>query len=943
MDRLRRTRGVIRAAATKLITSATEALQAENPSPTDLQVILDDLQDKDTTLADLNQKIADITTDGAEYEEEVTMALDYHDKIRNTMSRVRYLLQSAARPADGAAPGVATETRPQEVSAQASNRSQLRVALPKLQVPVFSGELREWQGFWEHFEATIHNNCELSDIEKFSYLRSYVTGAAKRAIEGVRLEQANYAVAVKVLKERFGRHTALVDEHIDSLLAIATVDHSSNLSQLRELYEEVRFHTSCLDSLGVQASEYAVILHRVLMRALPEDIAILYRQRMKETEANDGATPRSRQEEVRDVMKFLQIQIESREESSRSRSLRKSSLVAQEQRHPRLQPPVPSAVALAAGSANNSHACCVLCGHRDHIVKDCQTIMSADEIRRRLIEKNCCFRCAREGHVARKCRNAAWLKCKHCANHHLTALCAIWKPYNHPNADRSDTTKTDSVPVTTSAPASSSTSPSPAVLMQTATVWVSGRHNSVLVRILLDTGSQRTFIRRDLSTRLDLPSVGTEDLSLLTFGSSKHSRTYRYRTVQLKLQSRFDTHGITVDALEVPEVCIVRTPAIGQDLLVQLRERNMLVADEQQLGDRPTQTISVIIGSDHYWRIVTGRIERLSSDLCAVETIFGWLVQGIYQVETAKELHHGNYSTSALFLACERHSQATPCMVDPTEMWRLDAIGITDPSEDVGTLDQASLNLFTQCMHKEAGRYVVPLMIKHQGRLTSTNRSVAETRLKRQLQRFEGQRALLEEYDRTIREYFTEGHAERVDTSSEPGATVYYLPHHAVVRRDAITTKIRVVFDASSHERGESSLNDILDKGVKLGAELLQLLVQFRMNPIILTADIRKAFLQISIRQEDRDALRFLWVNRITDEEGKPPRIVEWRMTRVPFGASSSPFLLAATLQHHFDMWKKTEPVLATRLQKAFYVDDLVIGASTDEEALELYRAALNI
>ncbi|KAH7968523.1 hypothetical protein HPB52_009264 [Rhipicephalus sanguineus] len=101
MDRLRCTRGVVRATATKLITSATEVLESENPSPTDLQVLVDDLQDKHTTLADLNQKIADITTDGPEYEEEVTMALDYHDKICNTMSRVRYLLKSAARPADG--------------------------------------------------------------------------------------------------------------------------------------------------------------------------------------------------------------------------------------------------------------------------------------------------------------------------------------------------------------------------------------------------------------------------------------------------------------------------------------------------------------------------------------------------------------------------------------------------------------------------------------------------------------------------------------------------------------------------------------------------------------------------------------------------------------------------------------------------------------------------
>ncbi|KAL1486759.1 hypothetical protein MTO96_046826, partial [Rhipicephalus appendiculatus] len=146
-----------------------------------------------------------------------------------------------------------------------------------------------------------------------------------------------------------------------------------------------------------------------------------------------------------------------------------------------------------------------------------------------------------------------------------------------------------------------------------------------------------------------------------------------------------------MDALEVPEVCTVMTPAIGQGLLMKLHECKMLIADEQRIGDRPTQTISVIIGSDNYWRIGTGKIERLSNDLCAVETIFGWLVQGIYQVDTANALHQGNYGTSALFLSCERHSQAASCMVDPTEMWRLDTIGITDPLEATGAWDQESL------------------------------------------------------------------------------------------------------------------------------------------------------------------------------------------------------------------------------------------------------------
>ncbi|KAL3196643.1 hypothetical protein MRX96_015413 [Rhipicephalus microplus] len=64
----------------------------------------------------------------------------------------------------------------------------------------------------------IYDNRELSDIEKkFAYLRLHVTGPAKRVIEGVRLEQANYAVAVKKPQERFGRHTALVDDHIRQL------------------------------------------------------------------------------------------------------------------------------------------------------------------------------------------------------------------------------------------------------------------------------------------------------------------------------------------------------------------------------------------------------------------------------------------------------------------------------------------------------------------------------------------------------------------------------------------------------------------------------------------------------------------------------------------------------------------------------------------------------
>ncbi|XP_075732633.1 uncharacterized protein LOC142775174 [Rhipicephalus microplus] len=110
---------------------------------------------------------------------------------------------------------------------------------------------------------------------------------------------------------------------------------------------------------------------------------------------------------------------------------------------------------------------------------------------------------------------------------------------------------------------------------------------------------------------------------------------------------------------------------------------------------------------------------------------------------------------------------------------------------------------------------------------------------------------------------------------------------------------VRVVFDPSSHEYSGPSLNDMLDKDTVLGPELLQLLLQFRSTEFVLTADIRNAFVQICIKPEDRGALRFLWIDHLPSSDHPVSTIVEWRMSRVPFGVSSSPCMVSATLQHH--------------------------------------------
>ena len=102
---------------------------------------------------------------------------------------------------------------------------------------------------------------------------------------------------------------------------------------------------------------------------------------------------------------------------------------------------------------------------------------------------------------------------------------------------------------------------------------------------------------------------------------------------------------------------------------------------------------------------------------------------------------------------------------------------------------------------------------------------------------------------------------------------VTYLPHRAVIREDKQSTKVRIVFDASAKGSNGVSLNDCLYKGTALIPLLYDLFLKFRENPIAITADIEKAYLQISVAPEHRNFLRFLWFEFGNNNNKKPKRI----------------------------------------------------------------------
>ena len=162
-----------------------------------------------------------------------------------------------------------------------------------------------------------------------------------------------------------------------------------------------------------------------------------------------------------------------------------------------------------------------------------------------------------------------------------------------------------------------------------------------------------------------------------------------------------------------------------------------------------------------------------------------------------------------------------------------------------------------------------------------------------------------------------------------------------MVRKEATTTKVRIVYDASSKAtKTGTSLNDCLHVGPSLNPLLFDILLRFRENRVVLVGDIEKAFLNVGVDKKDRDCLRFLWLANPPDLS----KIVVYRFCRVVFGLNASPFLLNATLRHHISKFMAVDPEFVKKLIDSFYVDDFVGGGggASSSEVVDLYSKTVN-
>ncbi|XP_065058471.1 uncharacterized protein LOC135686212 [Rhopilema esculentum] len=536
--------------------------------------------------------------------------------------------------------------------------------------------------------------------------------------------------------------------------------------------------------------------------------------------------------------------------------------------------------------AISPNATCAFC-LGEHSSADCSVVTEVKKRKSILMRYKRCFCCLKKGHRVKDCYNKK--PCSKCnEGEHHPVICE----------------KEESVPnmhVVTPG----------GIAYQTvlAKVNVKGKP-SIICRCLLDTGCDKTYMLQKTANLLKSKPLRQERKVLDTVhGERQHiCSVYKIEVKDMTEKLKFETEVSTLSKLtSVKNV----KPQILKKKFNHLKNLEFSdISSERELE------IDVIIGLEDLCKLKTGNMKwGNAGDPVAEETTLGWTLMG--PTNSAED----QSCSSSLLLTTDKENLSNQI----AKLWDLETVGIRE--------ENSVEEKFEDTVTFNGERYSVQLPWKSDRVNLQTNRNLCERRLNAQLRRLKKEPEILKKYDDIIKDQIEQGIIEEVP-DHPTGERIHFLPHHPVIRENAESTNVRVVYDGSAKERkGDKSLNECLYTGPSLLPMLHDVLLRFRMFPVALVGDIKSAFHQILVDEKDRDSMRFLWVEDVTNEK---PVVKEYRFTRVIFGSGPSPYLLNATLQRHLKKYEEEEPAVVQNVLPNMYCDDFVSGAADSTQAIEL-------
>jgi len=337
--------------------------------------------------------------------------------------------------------------------------------------------------------------------------------------------------------------------------------------------------------------------------------------------------------------------------------------------------------------------------------------------------------------------------------------------------------------------------------------------------------------------------------------------------------------------------------------------------------------ISLLIGTDYYWKFVQDHIVRGDSPT-AQQSKLGYLLSGPVPSTLSETTAYALLQITSMMTAYKLKSP------DLLDFWSVESIGTDGHSKP---MDSTFLQAYQQSSIAQTpdGAYVARFPWKVNRPYLPSNIAICKKRMQTLMSKLKKAPDILQLYDNIIREQEARGFIERVH--DEPTHDVHYLPHHPV-KKDSATTPIRVVYDCSCRRNSYSaSLNNCLMVGPPFLNNLCAILLHFCVHAFALSTDIEKTFLYVKLHPSDRNFTRFLWPANVDT----PDEIMcKYRFAVVPFGSTSSPFMLGAVLDLHLS---KFDTPVALDMRDNVYIDNILSGCQTEDELLKYYTQSRNI
>ncbi|UYV67073.1 hypothetical protein LAZ67_4003825 [Cordylochernes scorpioides] len=918
MDKIKKLRTRLRSSATKYINEIETEFEKEYPSRDSILVVFKLLETNVGRLRSKNSQIEELMLDDEnttvqELEKEQDLVDQYERNFLLIEKKVAEYLDPKGNDPQGQGDVASIGSSPE--------RSAL-CRLPKIALKVYDGTSLEWLGWWSQFEA-IHENPNLSEVDKFQYLiQSMKVGTrAERLVKSYPLTEANYPKVIEALRDRFGDKVILTEVYVRQLLKLVINNERKKNISLESLYDQVESHLRSLDSLGVNVQQSSSFLYPLVESSLLEElIRIWQRSAMAGYDRDEKELIPSVDQRLTSLLAFVRREVKGEQriayikdgfgESPRNRDTGHYVTGLH--------------TAKIGENAVKRVPWCIIC-HGNHWIQSCPKWCSMPVPARveALKKANAYFKCLRVGHTGKTCRST--IRCAQCQGGHnkfLHRTNTVSREIQDPNDREMTSPKNPPAPIDAQEVEFSGMhvrTAIPKALLATALIRIVNPHgNGVVVRALLDQGSQSSFIQRDLLQHLSVPTCG---VNVQVYGVNN------IKGEHVKELAPFALESLTEPGWTLPMKALVVGRMTGllptKDLCLAIPSswKVLPLADPQF---EKCGKVDVILGADVYGRVLLPDLRFCDkTHLCAQNTRLGWVISG--------ELPKGDRTSPHLvYNICVKYEDHLDELIQ--RVWEVEEIP-SRPTESEE--DEFCRNLYKREVQRTpGGRYIVPLPFDPRVGMQDCFGNSLDLCVKRQMsleRRLVLNEQLGRDYYKFMEEYEGLGHMTQL-TEIPVGDQVEhcYLPHHAVLGGQPDRGKFRVVFDASAKTKNGFSFNDRLYTGPKLQRDILSILMNCRRHRIFIMSDIEKMYRQILVCPGDAERQIIIWRRSSQD------KLMAYRLNTVTYGTAAAPFLAMRTLLKLVEDEGAKYPRASRAIIKDTYVDDIITGADDQRDGMAL-------